>query len=45
VDSFPSLTSWTTMDEMDNDEMKAIEKGLNEAASCASNTLHRSEAS
>ncbi|HIG59949.1 MAG TPA: hypothetical protein EYQ22_03560 [Gammaproteobacteria bacterium] len=45
VDSFPSLTSWTTLDEIDNDEMKAIEKGLNEAASCASNTLHRSKAS
>lgn len=42
ADSFPSLTSWTTMTEFDNEAIKAIEKGLNAAATCSSNTLHRS---
>ncbi|MBT3426243.1 MAG: hypothetical protein HOL98_05515 [Gammaproteobacteria bacterium] len=42
ADSYPSLTSWATVNEIDNEEMKAIEQGLNEAATCSSNTLHRS---
>jgi hypothetical protein len=44
VDSYPRLASWTAFTEIDNDEMKAIEKALNEAASWTSNTLHRSKA-
>ena len=42
ADSYPSLTSWATVNEIDNEEMKAIEQGLNEAATCSSNTLNRS---
>ena len=42
ADSYPSLTSWAAVNEIDNEEMKAIEKDLSEAATCSSNTLHRS---
>ena len=45
VDSYPSLASWTAFSEIDNDEIKAIQKALDEAANCTSNTLHRSKAS
>lgn len=44
VDSYPRLASWTAFTDFDSDEMKAIEKALNEAASWTSNTLHRSKA-
>ena len=42
ADTYPSLSAWATMSEIDNEAINAIEKELNEAATCSANTLHRS---
>lgn len=45
ADSYPSLAAWDAVSAIETDEMKAIQKGLDEAADCASNTLHKSKES
>jgi len=41
ADSYPSLASWEAVSKIDTDEMKEIDKGLDEVADCTSNSLHR----
>jgi hypothetical protein len=45
ADSYPSLAAWEAVSKIESDEMKEIEKGLDEAAECSSNTLHRARES
>ena len=45
ADSFPSLAAWEAASNIESAEMKEIDKGLGEAADCASNTLHKSKES
>ena len=41
ADSYPSVAAWDAVQNIENDEMKAIEKALGEVADCSSNTLHK----
>lgn len=41
ADSYPSVTAWEAVSNIESDEMKAIDKALGEVAECSSNTLHR----
>lgn len=45
VDSYPSLKAWTAVTELDSPTMAQLDAVLDETATCASNTLHRSIAS
>lgn len=43
ADSFPSMAAWDgSREAMKSDEGKVIDKELQEAADCSSNTLHKS---
>lgn len=45
ADSFPTMASWEAAMKIEDDEMKAIEEGLNAVADCKKNSLHMSKES
>ena len=44
ADSYPSLESWSAGENLESDELDAIDEEFEETVDCSENSLHRSEA-